>query len=401
MRDSIPPKRPDVQVLFGKLLQRKEIFCDLIGPPSDEFNDAAPYWPGGNMAATRTGGMLIELLKPCNDLLAIMRMRSNYDIYQARDRTMSAIVTWATARVRGKPFVFWMSFPIVEGYENRSRDVGCSQGKLVWFANHLRAKIARLAYYKFIARRADHMFVQSEAMLEWMHTKGIPRERMTAVPMGVDTGLMQRDHIRPEDDVVLDGRRVIIYVGSLAKARCSEFLLDLVASLSLTEPRVLLVLAGDAVSDDERAWIRSEIEQRKLQGHVLLTGWLSQAQMLRFLVRAEVGLSPIPRGELFDISSPTKLVEYLAMGLPAVANDIPDQKLVLERSGAGICVAMEVVAFHDAVIKLLNDDSLRRLQAAAGPKFVMAERSYEILVQLVACKYRDIYAQWESGSRTL
>lgn len=401
MRDSIPPKRPDVQVLFGDLLKRQGISCDLIGPPADDFNDAAPQWPGGTMAPTRTGGMLTELLKPWYDLFAILSFRLNYDIYQARDRTISSVVTWAVARLCGKPFVFWMSFPIVEGYENRTRDVGYSKGKLVCFANQLRSRIARVAYYEFIARRVDHLFVQSDAMLEWMHAKGIPRARMTAVPMGVDTVFMQREHIRPSDDLVLNGRRVIIYVGSLAKARSSEFLLDLVASLRLSEPQVLMVLAGDAISVDEKEWIRNEIEERGLQGHVLLTGWLSQAVMLGFVVRAEVGLSPIPRGELFDISSPTKLVEYLAMGLPAVANDIPDQKLVLDRSGAGICVPMEVSAFHDAVMKLLKDDSLRRLQSVAGPKFVNAERSYDIVGRLVAQQYRTIYARWESGKNSL
>ena len=60
--------------------------------------------------------------------------------------------------------------------------------------------------------------------------------------------------------------------------------------------------------------------------HVLLTGWLPQPAALGYAVRAEVGLSPIPRGTLFDVSSPTKLVEYLALGIPGVANDIPDQQ---------------------------------------------------------------------------
>ena len=61
-----------------------------------------------------------------------------------------------------------MSFPVVEGYEARAKEVGCKSGFVVWFANHLRVKAARLVYYGFIARYTDHLFVQSDAMLEWM-----------------------------------------------------------------------------------------------------------------------------------------------------------------------------------------------------------------------------------------
>jgi hypothetical protein len=39
-------------------------------------------------------------------------------------------------------------------------------------------------------------------------------------------------------------------------------------------------------------------------------------------------------------ASPTKLVEYMALGKAVVANDHPDQRMVLEQSGAGICVTV-------------------------------------------------------------
>ncbi len=157
-------------------------------------------------------------------------------------------------------------------------------------------------------------------------------------------------------------------------------------------PDILLVIAGDAPSGDEMAWMRAEIARRKLERLVLLTGWLPRQAALGYAVRAEVGLSPIPRGVLYDVSSPTKLVEYLALGIPGVANDIPDQARVLAESGAGLCVPMEAPAFAGAVRRLLHEPGLAAACRARGPGWVRAHRSYAILGRVVAEAYAGILA---------
>jgi hypothetical protein len=141
---------------------------------------------------------------------------------------------------------------------------------------------------------------------------------MTPVPMGVDAKLFERARIEPVQDARLDGRRVVLYLGRVARSRKSDFLLDVAGHLRAAMPEALLVIAGDAPSNDEMDWMRREIAARGLADHVLLTGWLPQRTALGYAVRAEIGLSPIPRGTLFDVSSPTKLVEYLALGIPSV-----------------------------------------------------------------------------------
>jgi glycosyltransferase involved in cell wall biosynthesis len=152
----------------------------------------------------------------------------------------------------------------------------------------------------------------------------------------------------------------------------------------------MLLLAGDGASADEQAWMRNSIADSGLSDHVWLTGWLPQAEGLALLRHADVGLSPIPRGPLFDVSSPTKAAEYLALGLPCVGNDIPDQQLVLEQSGAGLCVPMEAPAFAAACLRVLQDADLAASLRANGPPWVAANRSYEVLARSVAAVYRRL-----------
>ena len=390
VRDPLPPRRADVLTLFGAEMPRHGVHTELVGQGG---TDAPEPWNAGGMHVVGSlGSRFAAVCSPFWDLLGLLRAwrRARPGCIQVRDKVASALLAWLAARCLRVPFVYWMSFPIVEGFEVR-RDALARRGRgPLWLAHALRARASRLLVYGLVLPRADHVFVQSEAMRAWLAGQGILPGRMTAVPMGVDVDLFERAAIAPSLDARLDGRRVVVYLGSVAQSRQSDFLLDVAALLRERLPEVLLVIAGDAPSADEMAWMRREIAGRGLAEHVLLTGWLPQRAALGYAVRAEVGLSPIPRGPLFDVSSPTKLVEYLALGIPSVANDIPDQAQVIAQSGAGLCVPMQAQAFADATLRLLADGALAASLGERGPEWARAHRSYGILARKVAQAYGDI-----------
>jgi glycosyltransferase involved in cell wall biosynthesis len=393
VRDPLPPVRADVRTLFGTEMPRYGVATELVGQGGS--GDTAP-WPAGGMHVVGSlRSRFASVCAPLWDLLGLVRAlrHGRPDCIQVRDKIASGVLGRVAAALLRVPFIYWMSFPIVEGFEVRRDDIARHGRGVKWLGHALRAWASRVAIYRVVLPGARHMFVQSDAMADWLAAKGFDRARMTAVPMGVDAHLFDRANVEPVDDFRLDGRRVVLYLGRIARSRRSDFLLDVAELLRARNPDVLLVIAGDAPSDDEMAWMRREIAQRGLDGHVLLTGWLPQRAALGYAVRAEVGLSPIPRGTLFDVSSPTKLVEYLALGIPSVANDIPDQKQVIDESGAGLCVPMEAGPFADAVLELLNDGALAAEFALRGPPYVTSHRTYDILGNNVAKIYRKILTE--------
>jgi glycosyltransferase involved in cell wall biosynthesis len=397
VRDPLPPIRADVVTLFGTEMPRYGVGTELVGQGGAQpLPASASPWPAGGMHMVGSlRSRFASVCAPLWDLLGLVRaLRGRRpDCIQVRDKIASGLLGRTAAAVLRIPFVYWMSFPIVEGFEVRRDEIrrrGGLANRLLWAAHALRARASRIVIYRLVLPGARHVFVQSDAMADWLAAQGVARNRMTAVPMGVDATLFDRERITPVADPRLDGRRVVLYLGSVARARRSGFLLDVAALLRERMPDVLLVIAGDAPSDDEMAWMRAEIAARGLAGHVLLTGWLPQRTALGYAVRAEVGLSPIPRGTLYDVSSPTKLVEYLALGIPSVANDIPDQRQVIEASGAGLCVPMDARAFADAALSLLQDRVLAAAFAQRGPGWVATHRTYAILGRNVAKVYNSI-----------
>lgn len=380
LRDPLPPQRADVLTLFGIELPRHGIHTALVGQAAAK---AAPAWPGGTLhVAGPFGGAANSLLAPLRDVWVLLRAlkTGRPDLIQVRDKILAGLFARVAATLLRIPFVYWMSFPIVEGYAIHARD-----GAVRFRALHrLRAWTTRLLLYRLVLPHAALVFAQSAAMADALVARGVPRARLVTVPMGVDLSLAAS--ITPATDRRLAGRRIVVYLGSVARSRASTFLLDLADALALARPEVLLVIAGDAPTPTDAAWFRAA-----LAGHanVLFTGWLPHAAALGYVARAAIGLAPIPRGDVFDVSSPTKLVEYLALGVPAVASDIPDQRHVIDATGAGWCGPMTVPAFLAAIAALL-DDPERAARGARGQAWVRAHRGYNVLGRAVAQHYRRL-----------
>lgn len=393
MYDALPPFRVDVKILFGQELPKFQIFSDLVGQ-IEGGHSAGLVWTGGKIftAGKIRKGVLGETFRPFQDLFAMRNLAQEHQVIQVRDKIRTGLLALLVARITGRRVIFWMSFPFVEGHAARAREIGLSKGVVTWAANWTRACFSRLALYHFLAKRVDHIFVQSDLMLAQMRAQGISDLRMTAVPMGVDEEWVVRNRpvaVRAVPEF-LRGRRVLAYVGTLARSRQPEFLVNVLEEVRKYEPAASLLLIGDAPSNDEKAWLRKMIAGSSAADSIHLTGWVEQSVARDWLSLAELGYSPIPRGKLFDVGSPTKAVEYLAMGIPCIGNDNPDQQLVLEQSGAGVCVPMDVSAFAEATVRFLRDPGLAQRLSENGPPWVGEHRTYPVLAKTVAAVYERL-----------
>lgn len=63
---------------------------------------------------------------------------------------------------------------------------------------------------------------------------------------------------------------------------------------------------------------------------ITFAGPLTQREALLRLLEAQVAICPVPAGPPFDWQTPTKLLEYAALGMPILANDSPTNLETLE-----------------------------------------------------------------------
>ena len=98
---------------------------------------------------------------------------------------------------------------------------------------------------------------------------------------------------------------------------------------------------------------------------------------------ADVCVSPFFPTPVLQSASPTKLVEYLALGKPVVANDHPEQRRVIEESGGGICVPYAETAFASAIVHLLQNPAQAREMGERGRLYVRTHRAYPVIADAV------------------
>ena len=392
--DGFPTYRADVSVLFGTTLPLHGVCSDMVAQAAKVGPvEVMPEWPAGDIfVCPRSAGRMKNLLRSLwHNLRTLLRMRQDaYDAIQVRDMVFFAIPALWRARWLNLPFFYWMSYPMSEGSIDLARLQGLKLGLVRFLFVAIKGHLGKWLLYSYVLPRATHVFVQSDRMRDDVAAEGIAFSQMTAVPMGADMDRITSLAVMSSNDARLVGKRVIVYLGTLDRARRIDFLFEVIQIVLPRFPDLLLVLAGEAPEDIDRKWLHEQAVKLGVDHAVLKTGWLPSEQAWQYVKAAEVGLSPFRPSYLLDSASPTKVIEYLAMGIPAVANDQPDQAKVLGESKAGICVPYTADAFAEAIMKVMQDPAMAAEMRQRGPKYVREHRSYETLGRLVAGKYREL-----------
>ena len=346
-----------------------------------------------------SGGILVKFMYHFAGVLHDIALywivrRGQYDFVQVRDKPFAALVGLVAARHSGARFFYWMSFPYPEADVSRASDPSLGYPKIMRAFYWVRGSLAGWMLYRIVLVRADHVFVQSPQMLADVAERGIARIRMTAVPMGVNLDVILDPELRATDDPRLLGKNPLVYIGTMVRVRRIDFLVDMLGIVRRDEPDATLVLVGDAPDTDMNLLV--EVARRQgLTGSVIFTGFVPMERAWGYAKAAKVCFSPFRPDPILNSTSPTKIIEYLALGKPVVANKHPDQSDVLRESGAGYAVDYTPEAFAEATIRLLRDPEKAAEMGRRGLGYVRKCRSYSVLAAQLDEKYRRLLAEFD------
>jgi glycosyltransferase involved in cell wall biosynthesis len=385
--DKYPPQRVDVAVLFGEELAGRGHRIDWI-LQSDKAcaHSYVAHWGGGSVwvGATDLGTSLLRRVrKHCLGIMHDTRLFAlarggNYDLIVAKDKFVAAIFAMIAARLSGKRFVYWLSYPFPEASLLGARDGTARYPILYW----IRGICFSVMLYRILLPAAVHIFVQSEEMRRNVIAKGPWASKTTAVPMGVRVESFAA-MASVERRMIPAGERCFLYLGALDNVRRLGFIIRVLAAVRKELPDVKLYLVGSADDPRDEQELLDEAQRLGVRSGVALVGQLPQSEALRYVAEADVCVSPIVPTPILNAGSPTKLIEYMAMGKAVVANDHPEQRLVIEQSGAGYCVPYQEEAFAAAVVALLFAPDLARAMGERGRVYAAEHRGYGIIADLV------------------
>lgn len=386
--DTFPPTRVDVSVLFGEELAGRGHRIDWILQSAGHCEKGhVTAWGGGRVwvGATDLGESLTRRMRKhfqsiLHDLKIFSRVSSReYDVVQVKDKFIAGIFALIAAKIFHVRFVYWLSWPFPEDSLTQARDRTARYPLLYWIRGH----VFKIVLYRILMPGADHVFVQSEQMRQDIAKEGIPLNKMTAVPMGVKLAKFQQRPAVQGRQYIPEDERCFLYLGTLIKLRRLDFLVRVLALVRQEVPDAKLYLVGRGDDPSDEQVLVSEARRLDVTGAVVFTGQLPWGEALEYVHEADVCVSPFYPIPILNSTSPTKLVEYMAAGRPVVANDHPEQRLLIEGSGAGLCVAWDERAFASAIVTLLKDPELASAMGRRGPPYVATYRDYQTIGDLV------------------
>ncbi|HEY2825269.1 MAG TPA: glycosyltransferase family 4 protein [Gemmatimonadales bacterium] len=214
-----------------------------------------------------------------------------------------------------------------------------------------------------LERGAAAIVINSPGFFPHLERNGVPRERITLVPNGVDTALF-----RPDADITglraergLTGKFVTVYAGSLGVANDIDTILN-TAELLRGDPAFVFLLIGDG---NRRQQLQADAERRGLTS-VTFTGPVPKQDVPRYLCAADVSVCTLLDTPLFRTVYPNKIFDAMACGRPVVTLVDGVIRQVVEESGAGIFVHPSDAAGLAA--------ALQRLKASPEEAKAMGQR---------------------------
>jgi glycosyltransferase involved in cell wall biosynthesis len=402
--DKFPPFRPAAKAIFAEGLAEAGNRIDwLLQAETPDIEHGELRFKGGiaHVAPTNAGETRFARLKKYwldirNDLRVFGLLRKDrYSLVQIKDKYVGALIAIAAAKLRGVPVFYWLAYPHGEASLYAAKK-GLARYHVLYA---LRGRFQRFVLYRLIMPTCAHVFVQSEQMRLDVAKQGIPLAKMTAVPSSVNLDDMDAVVPTEHESPPLRGKPVV-YLGTLMRERQLDFLVRAFARVLHDVPDAHLVFVGRGESPKDESLLLAEAERFGVSHALTITGWLPMPAAWARTRRAAVCVSPyFPTPTLLS-TSPTKLVEYMALGLPVVANDHPEQSDVVRQSGAGIVCRWDEAEFADAIVRVLRDPAAAELMGRAGRRFVEQHRTHWAMVSLVVAVYRQVLAGERQADRT-
>jgi glycosyltransferase involved in cell wall biosynthesis len=191
-------------------------------------------------------------------------------------------------------------------------------------------------------------------------------ENCTKRPMGFDPETQRYDLFRKEYSLSSEAR-LLLYQGWFAPTRN---LATLVQGMAHLDNRYYLLMMGYG---DYAKELKKIAKDCRVDPHVIFVPAKSQAELLYYTASADVGLMPYSgRTNLNTLySSPNKMYEFIAAGLPILANRLPYYEEVIGRYGNGLVADLNTPEAFAQAVKQLFDQGLadlrrRSLQAYCG-----------------------------------
>lgn len=331
-------------------------------------------------AASGLAGYLIEYVPSIAAsmlLLLALRMRGPVDVIHGCNPPDLFYLLGRIGRLWGAKYVF------------DQHDANPELARTKWGDRRLGKALLRLttALERESYRAADLVIVTNDSYAQLARDRGqVDEERLIVVRNAPPRGAF--GHLARQGSAGADrssgywagaGTRPfrLGYLGVMGSQDGVEILIDAIAILARDRPD--LDVHAELVGDGEaRPGLEARVAAGGLDDRITFHGYQGPDVFVPLLARSDLCVSPDPPTPFNDVSTMTKVVEYLAIGCPVVAFDLAETRRIIGPAGL---IATGATAWNLAarIAALADDDEgLRRMAEAARDRLDALDLAWEV-----------------------
>ncbi|HUR99734.1 MAG TPA: glycosyltransferase [Pyrinomonadaceae bacterium] len=335
-----------------------------------------------------------------NGVLYVRRLlkKTRFDVLHARVHIPALIAVLVRKFSRHNPKIL---FDIRGFVPEEYADAG------VWKKGGFLFRVAKRAE-RWIMRQSDGFVVLTEAARETLFPESRAdgydklKRPIEVIPCCVD--FKKRFSVDIDDlrsrtraELNLDGRQVIIHVGSLSGLYLTPQIIEFLKVAKERDPGVFAVF----LTHSDHAEIVERLLTAGFTEKDFLVKKVDQQDVPAYLAASDIGLSFVQSSYATISRSPTKIPEYLASGLPVIANsgvgDV-DELIVSNRVGA-VAAELDAASYHRALEEVAKLDGVHeRAIATSNREFdlesVGGERYRRLYRRLVERQKKTLYISY-------
>jgi len=238
-----------------------------------------------------------------------------------------------------------------------------------------------------VANKADRVVAICQGIADQLVYGGIPSDRISIVPNGVDTSVFHPIDRNKELAARLgvEGKIIYGYATNVRRLEGIQAVIKTWPHIVKAIPEAVFVLIGDG---SYLSTLKALARDYGLGDTFRFLGRVPHAEMRAYYSLLDVFVVPRIPEPVCEIVTPLKPLEAMAMGIPIIASNVSALCEMVQNEKTGILFkAGDPKALAEACLEIGENVGLRNRISAQARAWVKQERDWTVLTSL----YRDVY----------
>jgi glycosyltransferase involved in cell wall biosynthesis len=235
--------------------------------------------------------------------LTALHLRRRYDVVQVHNLPDFLVFAALVPKLTGTPIILDLHDLMPEFFASR---FGVSRGSLPVRLVHLQEQLA--------CRFANHVITVTEHWRQSLIRRGVPADKCLVLMNLADPRIFKKPIQTGSQD---NSRFRLIYHGAIPQRYGLDLVLRAIAQVRTEIPGIHFTVIGHGEYLDELLRLTTELG---LEEHVRFEKAIPVEKLPARIVTADVAVVPYHNDVFTNELLPTKLLEYAALGVPAIAS---------------------------------------------------------------------------------